>query len=86
MDQTAFEAELSRGGYTQIETKVIETDLNNNDNLGIDWVLQASINGGSAPTSFPFTDMSCIGISAKSIVRSLPPHFALEILPLLPPA
>jgi quercetin dioxygenase-like cupin family protein len=24
MDQTAFEAELSRGGYTQIETKVIE--------------------------------------------------------------
>lgn len=24
MDQKAFEAELSRGGYTQIETKVIE--------------------------------------------------------------
>jgi type IV pilus assembly protein PilQ len=38
-----------------IETKVIETDLNNSDTLGIDWVLQASINGGSAPTSFPFT-------------------------------
>ncbi len=26
-----------------IETKIIETDLNNNENLGIDWVLQASI-------------------------------------------
>ena len=29
-----------------IETKVIETDLNNNENLGVDWVLQASISGG----------------------------------------
>jgi type IV pilus assembly protein PilQ len=38
-----------------IETKVIETDLNNSDTLGIDWVLQASINGGSAVTTFPFT-------------------------------
>ncbi len=38
-----------------IETRVIETDVNNNDTLGIDWTLQASISGGSAPTSFPFT-------------------------------
>jgi type IV pilus assembly protein PilQ len=38
-----------------IETKVIETDLNNNDTLGIDWVLQASISGASEPTIFPFT-------------------------------
>jgi type IV pilus assembly protein PilQ len=38
-----------------IETKVIETDLNNNDTLGIDWVLQASMSGSSRPTTFPFT-------------------------------
>jgi type IV pilus assembly protein PilQ len=39
-----------------IETKVIETDINNNDSLGIDWVLQASITGASRPTIFPFTN------------------------------
>jgi type IV pilus assembly protein PilQ len=38
-----------------IETKVIETDVNNNDSLGIDWVLQASMEGSSVPTIFPFT-------------------------------
>ena len=38
-----------------IETKIIETDLNNTDNLGIDWVLQASISGAQEPTIFPFT-------------------------------
>ena len=38
-----------------IETKIIETDLNNTDNLGIDWVIQASINRGTHPTIFPFT-------------------------------
>jgi type II secretory pathway component GspD/PulD (secretin) len=37
-----------------IETKVIETDVNNTDNLGIDWVLEASMSGASAPTTFPF--------------------------------
>ena len=38
-----------------IETKVIETDLNNNDSLGIDWVLQGSFTGAAIPTIFPFT-------------------------------
>jgi len=38
-----------------IETKVIETDVDNTDNLGIDWVLQASMTGASSPTIFPFT-------------------------------
>jgi len=37
-----------------IETKVIETDVNNTDNLGIDWVVQASVTGASQPTTFPF--------------------------------
>jgi len=39
-----------------IETKVIETDINNSDTLGIDWVLQASMTGASQPTIFPFTE------------------------------
>ncbi len=38
-----------------IETKIVETDLNTTDNLGIDWVLQASISGAEKPTIFPFT-------------------------------
>jgi len=39
-----------------IETRVIETDLNNNDALGIDWVVEASMTGGTQPTTFPFTE------------------------------
>ena len=39
-----------------IETKVIETDINNSDTLGIDWVLQASMTGATQPTTFPFTE------------------------------
>ena len=39
-----------------IETKVIETDVNNSDTLGIDWVLQASMTGATQPTIFPFTE------------------------------
>jgi len=39
-----------------IETKIIETDLTDNENLGVDWVMQASINGASKPTIFPFTN------------------------------
>ena len=38
-----------------IETKIIETDLNDTENLGVDWVVQASINGSSRPTTFPFS-------------------------------
>ena len=39
-----------------IETKVIETDLNSNEALGIDWVLQANMSGAAQPTIFPFTE------------------------------
>jgi len=38
-----------------IETKIIETDLNNNDNIGIDWVVSATLSGGSRPTTFLFS-------------------------------
>jgi type IV pilus assembly protein PilQ len=39
-----------------IETKIVETDLTDTENLGIDWVLQASISGAVKPTIFPFTE------------------------------
>jgi type IV pilus secretin PilQ/predicted competence protein len=40
-----------------IETKVIETDVNNTDNLGIDWTVSANISGSSRSTAFPFAQM-----------------------------
>lgn len=42
----------------EIETKIVETDLNNTENLGIDWVLLATISGSQRPTTFPFTQSS----------------------------
>jgi len=42
----------------EIETKVIETDLNNTDTLGIDWVMKTSISGAQQPTIFPFNQKS----------------------------
>ncbi len=39
-----------------IETKIVETDLTNTENLGIDWTngFTTTISGGSVPTYFPF--------------------------------
>jgi len=48
-----------------IETKVIETDLNNTDTLGIDWVMQASVSGSSLPTTFPFSQSKGSGAPGK---------------------
>lgn len=39
-----------------IETKIIETDVSNADNIGVDWVMQASMSGAARPTTFPFTE------------------------------
>ena len=60
-----------------IETKIIETDVNNTDTLGIDWVLQASMSGSSRPTTFPFTNSSkgILGIGGNS--SFVPPVTAL---------
>ena len=43
-----------------IETKIVETDLSNSDNLGIDWVngLTGTVTGATRPTIFPFTQSS----------------------------
>ena len=37
-----------------IEAKIIETNLDDSENLGIDWTTKASLSGASRPTSFPF--------------------------------
>ena len=58
-----------------IETKIIETDLTNADNMGIDWVLQASVTGSQVPTTFPFTNNNVFGYGGNS-------NFA----PFVPPA
>ena len=39
-----------------IEAKIVETTLNNTENLGIDWVTQASISAGQRPMTWPFTN------------------------------
>jgi len=39
-----------------IETKIIETDLSDTENMGVDWVLQASVSGSTIPTIFPFSE------------------------------
>jgi len=56
-----------------IETKVIETDLNNADTLGIDWVLQAGISGASKPTIFPFTETKAAGLFGQGGPSSFVP-------------
>lgn len=38
-----------------IEAKIVETTLNNTENLGIDWVMQATISGSTRPHTWPFT-------------------------------
>jgi len=37
-----------------IEAKIVETNLDDSENLGVDWTMQAGLSGASRPTSFPF--------------------------------
>ncbi len=41
-----------------IEAKIVETTLNNQENLGIDWVAKATATGAKRPTTYPFTTSS----------------------------
>jgi len=41
-----------------IEAKIIETTLNNTENMGIDWVVKAGATGAARPIYFPFTKSS----------------------------
>lgn len=38
-----------------IEAKIVETQLNDTEELGIDWTVQATARGAARPTSYPFT-------------------------------
>lgn len=38
-----------------IEAKIVETNFNDQENLGIDWVTKASVAGSARPTIYPFT-------------------------------
>ena len=37
-----------------IEAKIIETDFNNTQNLGVDWTINSKASGSIIPTTFPF--------------------------------
>src|SRR3989338_1769609 len=41
-----------------IEAKIVETTLNSQDNLGIDWVTKVSLSGSERPIEWPFTQHS----------------------------
>lgn len=41
-----------------IEAKIVETQFTDEENLGIDWIVQASVNGASRATTYPFTNSS----------------------------
>ncbi len=41
-----------------IEAKIVETNLTNQENLGVDWVVKASTVGSKRPTTWPFTRRS----------------------------
>ncbi|MDE1919891.1 MAG: type IV pilus secretin PilQ [Candidatus Omnitrophica bacterium] len=51
-----------------IETKIVETDLSDNENLGIDWTngFTSTISGGSVPTYFPFSNKPWKGFVPSS--------------------
>ena len=56
-----------------IETKIVETDLTDTENLGVDWVLMASISGAVKPTIFPFTENGPGGIFGNGGATSFNP-------------
>jgi type IV pilus assembly protein PilQ len=41
-----------------IEAKIVETNLDDTDNLGIDWTTKATVSGSTRPTIYPFTRTS----------------------------
>ena len=66
-----------------IEAKIVETSFSDTENMGINWITQASVTGSSRPTTFPFKGQAGIG---ESLGRFLPttmseiPEFAFGTL------
>ncbi|GAF81384.1 unnamed protein product, partial [marine sediment metagenome] len=48
-----------------IEARVIETVLDDDERLGIDWTVQASVTGSARPTTFPWVFDNTGGITGK---------------------
>jgi len=44
-----------------IDTKIVETALDDDENLGISWTIKATLKGGIRPTTFPFNKISSGG-------------------------
>ncbi|MDP3788821.1 MAG: secretin N-terminal domain-containing protein, partial [Candidatus Omnitrophota bacterium] len=58
-----------------IEAKIIETTLNDNENLGIDWTIKLAAAGAKRPITFPFTfsgQLSWLGIPAAQWNNFMP--------------
>jgi len=41
-----------------IEAKIVETQFSDTENLGIDWISQATASGAKRPTTYPFTNVT----------------------------
>ncbi|MFH1791529.1 MAG: secretin N-terminal domain-containing protein [Candidatus Omnitrophota bacterium] len=56
-----------------IEAKIIETELEKAENMGIDWNLRIAISGASRPTTLPFDSMAADwGLKSEVIRRYFP--------------
>lgn len=54
-----------------IEARVLETVLNKNEKLGIDWTITASARAAARPVTFPFDNLSS-EIAGTNVARHLP--------------
>ncbi len=57
-----------------IEAKIVETTLNDTENLGIDWTAQGSVSGAARPITWPFTTAT----SNKFVQDNFPAAAATE--------
>ncbi|MFH1645653.1 MAG: secretin N-terminal domain-containing protein [Candidatus Omnitrophota bacterium] len=64
-----------RTPQVSIEAKIIETTLDKDENLGINWTIQATASGSSRPTTFPFKQ-------SDGIISHRPKDGLNEYLPL----
>ncbi len=55
-----------------IEAKIIETDVSNTENLGIDWSVALNAIGSARPTNFPFTTAGSNTMLPSSFSNYLP--------------
>lgn len=49
-----------------IDAKIVETTLDDDEKLGIDWKVQIAARGAASPTTFPFDEEDRRGITAKT--------------------